>query len=390
MNVVDLVVVALVLLAAAHGVLLGAAVQALSFGGFWAGLAAGAALAPVAAGLPTDPVLKALVSLVVVFTTAFLVGALGREVGVRIWGRLREARLGWLDGGLGAVLAAGATLLATWLVAGMLSSAPTEGLATEIQRSAILRALDDRLPPAPSVFSRIQRLIEAEGFPDVFAQLDPRPAAPLPQPPTADVRAAVARAAASTVKVVGRGCGGVHTGSGFVAAPGLVVTNAHVVAGIDSPAVEDRRGRRPATPVLFDPDLDVAVLRVPGLAGAPLALAPTTVGRGTSGAVLGYPAGGGFDAQAAVVLNQYQALGRDIYSRGLTRRPVYELQARVRPGNSGGPLVRPDGAVIGVIFSRSALDPAVGYAITSGAVRPHLDAARARGAPTDTGPCAAA
>lgn len=390
MNTVDLLILLLVASAVVHGVLLGAAVQGLSFGGFWLGLSLGAAAAPAVAGLTAEPTGKALLSLATLLGAATLLAGVGREIGVRVWGGLRRVHLGWLDSGLGAVVAGGATLLACWLVASMLATAPVLGVAGEIQDSTILRRVDERLPPAPAVFSRIQRLIQARGFPQVFAELQPRPAPRLPAPAAPEVRAAVNRAAASTVRIVGSGCGGVLNGSGFVAAPGLVVTNAHVVAGIDRPVVQDRRGNHPATPVLFDPALDIAVLRASGLAGAPLPLLPGTVDRGTSGAVIGYPGGGGLDAQPAVVLARYDAVGRDIYSRGLTRRSVYELQARVRSGNSGGPVVRADGTVIGVVFSRSTLDPAVGYALTSDEVLSRLRSAQQGGGQADTGRCAAA
>lgn len=389
-NLVDALILLVVLAAVVHGVLLGAAVQSLSFGGFWLGLAAGAAAAPLAADLSSDPTAKAVLSLATVLGVATLGAGLGRAVGVRIWGRFRDANLGWLDSGLGAFLAGAASLLGCWLVASMLATAPLQGLAADIQDSSILRSMDERLPPAPSLFSRIQRLIQAEGFPQVFAELQPRPAPRLPAPGGPEVRAAVDRAAAATVRIVGQGCGGVLNGSGFVAAPGLVVTNAHVVAGIDRPVVQDRRGNHQATAVLFDPALDIAVLRTSGLAAGPLPLLPGDAARGTTAAVLGYPGGGGFDAQPAVVLARYRALGRDIYSRSLTRRPVYELQSRVRPGNSGGPVVRSDGSVIGVVFSRSSLATDIGYAITSTEVLERLQAAQRRAAPADTGPCAAA
>jgi S1-C subfamily serine protease len=200
----------------------------------------------------------------------------------------------------------------------------------------------------------------------------------------------VQKAAASTVKIVGVGCGGVLEGSGFVAGPGLVVTNAHVVAGIDGPVVEDRGGRHPARTVLFDPDLDLAVLRTSGLAGPALPLETSTVSRGTGGAVLGYPGGGPFRAGPAAVRRSFVAVGRDIYGRRTVPRAVYELEAAVRPGNSGGPVVVPDGRVIGVVFSRSLSQANVGYALVGGDVATRLRTAAARSAAVDTGACAAA
>jgi S1-C subfamily serine protease len=166
----------------------------------------------------------------------------------------------------------------------------------------------------------------------------------------------------------------------------LVATNAHVVAGIDSPMVEDSAGRHPAAVVVFDPGLDFAVLRVRGLAAAPLPVATGLSPRGTVGAVLGYPGGGGFTASSAAILGEQAALGRDIYDSGLSRRDIYQLQAVVRPGNSGGPLVTPNGTVIGVVFAMSTSNPDVGYALTSAEIQPDLRAA-ANSGPTSTGAC---
>ena len=117
--------------------------------------------------------------------------------------------------------------------------------------------------------------------------------------------------------------------------------------------------------VLFDPSFDLAVLRVDGLTAPVLPLDPATVDRGAQAAVLGYPGGGPFTADAAGAMALFEAQGRDIYGRGLTVRNVYEIDAQVRPGNSGGPLVLPDGQVVGVVFSRSTVDDSVGYALTS-------------------------
>jgi S1-C subfamily serine protease len=139
--------------------------------------------------------------------------------------------------------------------------------------------------------------------------------------------------------------------------------------------------------VVFDPDLDVAVLRV-GAAGAePLGLLSATLDRGETGAVLGYPGGGDLTGGAAAVRRTLIAIGRDIYGEDTVRREVYELQAFVRPGNSGGPFVTPSGQVAGVVFAASTADDGVGYAILSQDVMPRVEQAAGRGAPVSTGPC---
>jgi S1-C subfamily serine protease len=202
-----------------------------------------------------------------------------------------------------------------------------------------------------------------------------------------EVRDAAGAAARSTVELVGAGCGGELVGSGWVAAPDLVVTNAHVVAGIAAPFVRDADGTHRAVPVLFDPDTDIAILRVGGLAGPPLAVASTDPGRGAVGAVLGYPGGGPLTVGSAAVRGVSVAEGRDIYGSGLTRRTVLELQADVRPGNSGGPFVLPDGRVGGMVFASSLRTSGIGYALAASELR--HDLARAGTRPIATGACAA-
>jgi S1-C subfamily serine protease len=140
--------------------------------------------------------------------------------------------------------------------------------------------------------------------------------------------------------------------------------------------------------VLFDPEMDVAVLATRGLSDPPLTLLASLVPRGAQGAVLGYPEGGPLRVVPAAVLQEVQAIGRDIYGTHTTTRQVYELRAVVRPGNSGGPMVSPDGTVVGVVFARSSYDGNLGFALTSTEVQPEVNAARGH-APVSTGPCAA-
>jgi S1-C subfamily serine protease len=199
---------------------------------------------------------------------------------------------------------------------------------------------------------------------------------------------AVARAGASVVEIVGVGCGDVQEGSGFAVSPDLVVTNAHVVAGVPQPDVVLRSGSEVAAKVvLFDSHFDLAVLQVSGLDVKPLQLDPKDVGRSTSAAVLGYPGGGGFSAVPAGVMADIDAWGQDIYGKGITLRDIYEIQAEVIPGNSGGPLVLPSGEVIGVVYSRSISDSKVGYALASPGVLSRVRSAEQDSAAVSTGAC---
>jgi len=393
-NWIDLLLIVLVGVSLVRGLRLGAAVQVMSFGGFWLGLVLGALLAPPIARLAHTAAAKAILSLVVVFGVASLLGTVGRQVGVRIWRLFRQIHLGPADSGIGAVVAGVATLLAAWIVASMLSSAPVPRLSAQINGSAILRGLDGVLPSAPTVFSRIQQLLNAHGFPQVFAQLSPQSAGPVALPSQPTLRAAALAGRHSTFKIEAEGCGELLEGSGFLVAPDVVLTNAHVIAGtgritvIDGDGNDGTPARYPATPIFFDPNLDIALLRTSSPPPEPvLSLDGSNVNRGAQGAVLGYPGGNPFDVEAAAVQAQFQAVGRDIYGGGLTQRSVYQIQSLVRAGNSGGPLIEADGAVVGVVFSRSASDPNVGYALASPPVLAKVRANEASTTPVGTGDC---
>jgi S1-C subfamily serine protease len=387
-NALDLIIAGLVLASVVRGVASGVAVQAGSYLGLGAGLLVGSVLAPHVAALAHSPTTRTVLTLVTVFGIGFAGGAVGSRLGARGGVLLRRVHLGGLDSVLGGVVAGASTLLALWLLAASFAATGTGGLGHAIQDSFIVRRLDAIMPPVPDVAARLGRLADPFGFPRVFAGLEPSIGASVTPPTDAAVQAAAARAAASTVKIEGSGCGGVLDGSGFVAAPGLVVTNAHVVAGVRRPSVIDGAGRHAATVVVFDPELDIAVLRA-SVSDAPLGFSTALAPRGTGGAVLGYPGGGPFTVGAAAVLTEYPAIGRDIYDRGLVTREVYQLQAQVRPGNSGGPFVLADGTVAGVVFARSVTNSDVGYALAAAAVQARVVTAQATSAAISTGACAA-
>lgn len=388
MNFLDLIIVLLVIAAAVRGIGAGLLRQIGSLGGFLVGLMVGSAVAPwIGSQLPASGS-RGLVVFILYLLIALGFGTIGEALGEKGAGLAARWNLEPLDGVLGAAFGLGASLLAIWLLTSTFGAMIGPPLSAEITTSRILRSLDAALPPAPDITAKLGRAIGASSFPQVFAGMEPAPAPPVTGPNAEAINAAAAAAEQSTVKVESFGCGGIVDGSGFVAADGFVVTNAHVVAGISRPTVVDAAGRHLATVVLFDPNMDVAVLRVSGLVGQPLPLASTTQPRGTIAAVLGYPGGGALTAGGAAVLGSQAAVGRNIYDAGLVRRNIYTLQAVVRPGNSGGPLVSPDGTVIGVIFATSTTNPDVGYALTSAEILPDLSAARTSG-PVATGACVA-
>jgi S1-C subfamily serine protease len=387
-NAVDVVVVVVAVLAAVQGARVGGLVQVCAIVGFFAGLFVGALLASRTVVWAHSPTARTAVALSTMLLVAFSFGMVGRIVGGMLTSRVRQGPARSVDSAAGVLVAVVAALVTVWLLASTMVNSSSVALDNAILQSRIIKALDGVLPAPPSVFGRAQGFLSEEGFPPVLGALAPASARPVPLPTDATLRRAVLAAGASTVKVEGFGCGVLQEGSGFVAAPGLVVTNAHVVAGIRRPLVQVGTTLQPVQVLSYDPSFDLAVLRVPGLTAPVLHLDPSTVPQGTQGAVLGYPEGGPFTADGAGVMALFQAEGRDIYGHGLTVRNVYEIDAEVRPGNSGGPLVLPDGEVVGVVFSRSTVDPSIGYALTSPDVSTRVVAAEQVRVPVGTGACA--
>ena len=359
-----------------------------AFVGFGAGIYMGAALAPIVASLIDDATLRTLSSIFVTIGVGSVLSFAGREFASRTMARWASPAVSKVDRGAGVGVASFTTLFVVWLMASMLAVAPLPVVPEAIHGSSIVRALNKAMPPAPAVISRLRQMIAVAGFPDVFAELEPEPGADVAIPADPEVRAVVEKARASTVKILGEGCGGVMTGSGVVASGGLVVTNAHVVAGVSKPKVMDGRVMRKSTVVLFDPRMDVAILRVDRTQGKPLPFASTPARQGQTGAALGYPGGGPFTASPAGVIDEIKAVGRDIYGRELTTRRVVRIRSDIRPGNSGGPLVAPDGVVIGIIFSKSAFREGLGYALASRDVAVLVASVEGSSSPVSTGPCA--
>lgn len=387
MDWVDLVLILAVLAAAVHGMRLGALVQVLTFGGFWLGITLGALLSVAVASDIHSTGVRAAVTLVLVLGLALLLGVAGRLLGAWSHAAVRRIRLGPVDAVAGVAVAVAAVLLLAWLLGSVLSESRYGWLNREVEDSTVLRAVDDAMPPVPDVYSKLQTFLDNTGFPPVFAEIAPPPAQPVAVPSTGLAQHIAQAASASTVKVLGQACGYLQEGSGFVVGRGLVVTNAHVVAGEPSTQVVVDGASYPATPVLFDPNFDLAVLRTDAPLGPPLALDPDTVSRGAQGAVLGYPEDGPLTVGPAGVAASITAEGRNIYNEGFVVRQVYQIDANVEPGNSGGPLLSENGSVIGVVFSRSTVDADVGYALTSPGVLQRVDEAESAQSPVSTGAC---
>jgi S1-C subfamily serine protease len=279
----------------------------------------------------------------------------------------------------GAVLLVALALGLAWLFGAVALNAPgAKGLRKAVQQSAILRALNDAFPPSSALINALHRI-------------DPRVSVQGPSPDVAAPDSKIARdpqvraASGSVVRVLGTACGLGVEGSGWVAAPGLVVTNAHVVAGETDTTVTSAAGSSSldATAVHFDPTNDLALLRVSGLDDAPLSFAPD-VRSGTPGAVLGYPENGPLTITPARVGGTGPVVTQDSYGRGPVTRQLTALRGDVRSGDSGGPLVDGNGKVMGTVFAATTQGKPGGYAVANSVVASALnDSTGAVG----TGPC---
>ncbi len=388
---VDLLIIGLMLLAAVHGLRLGALVQILTFAGFFLGLFLGAVIWVPLLRTGHEDVTRAILVIGLWLFTACALGSAGRILGTWSNVTVRRHHLGNVDAALGVGVAVLAVLLSAWLVAAAIATPNSRftSLDAAVNRSDILHTIDSILPQAPSVFNDLQTFLNNQGFPQVFSTLTPPSTPSVSTPSNAQANALADPAVFSTIKILGTACSNEQEGSGFVVAPGLVVTNAHVVAGEsdgDTQVIEGNTAYN-ATVVFFDPSFDLAVLRTDAPLGPALTISPNVVSRGTQAAILGYPEDGGLTIDPAGVTEEVTAIGKDIYNNGTVTRGVYALDANVLPGNSGGPLLGPGGQVIGVVFSRSTVYPDVGYALTSPGVLARVQQAEQHHSAVSSGPC---
>jgi S1-C subfamily serine protease len=383
-STLDWVIVAFTLLLAVYGYLQGFIVGALSLLGFAVGAFVGVRVAPLLLSDGDHSPYAPLFGLI----GGLLVGAVlasGLEgLGARVRSALRLPGLQTLDGLLGAVLTACVGLAIAWIVGAVaLQSTSSLALRADIQRSAILSELNNLLPPSGPILNAL-------------ARFDPLPSV---RGPSAEVGAPTRRilrlpsirlSRRSVVRVFGTACGLGIEGSGWVAAPGLVVTNAHVVAGeTDTEVQVDGTGPGLRAQVIaFDPHDDIALLQVDGLSQPALALSRHPA-PGTSAAILGYPLDGAFDAEPGRIGQTNIVRTQDAYGNGPVLRSITSLRGRVRPGNSGGPMVDSRGQVVATVFAALTGTPrAGGFAVPNALVRSQLAQATHHPHPVGTGRCA--
>ena len=370
MSALDLLFIVALVIGATGGYRLGFVNRVIS----WIGLAAGLYLAVRLLPWLVEQIHTGNQTLVIALSIGLLlIGAsLGQAVGFMIGGRISPKRrsdaFSVMDRSLGTVAGFLGVVVLIWLVIPILVASPGT-VARQVTNSWVARTIDDALPPAPDALQTLRSAIGADAFPDVFDALTPTPS--LGAPPqatgmTQEVSVAVAR---STVKVEGNACARLQDGSGFVVAPDIIATNAHVVAGEKQTSIFRDDGRRfDGAVIAFDPSRDLALVRVQGFDRPPLPVAASATG-GSVGGVFGHPGGEPLRIAPFRVARVITATGRDIYGGGRTEREVLELASQLRPGDSGSAVVDSNGTVVGVAFAISRDRDDVAYALAPSELR---------------------
>lgn len=390
MNVVDIVVIALLI----GALVVGARVGFFAGLGGLAGLFLGGIATPWVVPLVNDAVPNREWRATAVLFTAIGLLVVGAALGTAVGGMVRHGadriKLKALERLLGAALGVVVTALALTFAGTAVATAGIPAVSSAVASSSVLRTIDRSTPPAlAKAFAEFRSAVLDDAIPAIGGVLDPGfDVGDVPEPSVDAGSPALTAAAGSVARISGvaYACGTSSTGSGFVVAEDRIVTNAHVVAGVESVVVElPNEPARDGVVVYFDPADDLAVISVDVDAAALPVVAP--LAQGDAAAVQGYPHGGPFETDAATVVEVGTISAQDIYGRSASDREIYALATEVVPGNSGGPLLTTAGEVAGVVFARDEARADVGYAMTTTELRPVLDGMGGFGAPVPTGEC---
>jgi len=386
---IDIIIIIILIISFIRGFNIGFVRQFLSTIGFLAGLLLGAYLEKYTISLAHTSFERSFIGLLTALGLAFIGVTIFEYYAIKIKQKLVIIKINFLDSILGSLMSIVTVLLAIWLGVALLNSFDVPQIQIDLNQSKIISYLNHHLPPAPTVIASLGRIIDPNGFPEVFLQGEPTLSKTIPIPNLGTLQPAINADKYSVVKIVGQGCGGIVEGSGFVVQNDLIMTNAHVVAGIEHPYISIYNGPTiEARTVYFNPNFDLALLKVPPLSLKVLHLSANIYPDGTDGAVLGYPGGGNLTIVGASILNHLDATGQNIYGNNITTRSIYELHARVIPGNSGGPLINQKDNVIGIVFAQSTTYHNVGYALTSNKVINYFNQNKNDQKTVSTGSCA--
>jgi S1-C subfamily serine protease len=389
-NVLDWLLIVLVLAYALSGYWQGFVTGAFATTGLVLGGLLGVWLAPIVLGDANPSLFVSLGALFIVILAASLGQAVLQFSGARVRDRITWQPVRALDAVGGAALSAVAVLLVSWALGVAVAGAGLGGVSPMVRNSAVLAWVDHRLPDsADGVLNAFNNVVGTTFFPrylEPFAperivEVGPGPRRLLTDPDVQD-------AAPAVLKVRGENdCGRGVEGTGFVYSPGRLMTNAHVVAGVDSPEVTVNGSSVQAEVVYYNPDLDVAVLEL-DTAGVPSLEFDREAEQEDGVAILGYPQDGPFNVQPGRIRAEQRLRSPNIYGDGTVIREVFSLRGLVRPGNSGGPIVSSAGEVVGVVFAASVTDRDTGYAITADQVARSATIGISNDSPVSTGECA--
>ncbi|MGW0133501.1 MarP family serine protease [Streptomyces sp. NPDC003299] len=398
MNVLDILLLVAAVWFAVVGYRQGFVVGILSVIGFLGGGLVAVYTLPVIWDALTDNAEVSTTAAVSAIVVVIVCASVGQALTTHLGNKLRRY-ITWsparaLDATGGALVNVVAMLLVAWLIGSALAQTTLPTLGREVRGSKVLLGVSEAMPAqADTWFKDFTSVLAQNGFPQVFSPFSNEPIKEVQPPDPALASSPVAaRAQKSIVKVMGtaQGCGKVLEGTGFVFGDRRVLTNAHVVGGVDEPTVQiGGRGRKyDATVVLYDWRRDIAVLDVPDLDAPALRFSSADASSGDGAIVAGFPENGAYDVRAARVRGRITANGPDIYHRGTVSRDVYSLYATVRQGNSGGPLLTPQGKVYGVVFAKSLDDAETGYALTLDEIKDDIAKGRTANQQVDSDTCA--
>lgn len=367
MNFLDWCLVILALAYALSGYWQGFVAGACATAGLLLGGLAGIWLAPVLLGDAAPSLWVSLGALFVVLLMASLGQAALQYVGTRLRARLTWQPIRAVDAVGGSVLSVVAVLLVAWMLGVAISGSQIPGISPQVRDSRVLVAVNNVMPvQAQQALRSFDNVVGSSFFPRYLEPFAPERIIKVPAAQKRVLRDPEIRdAAASVFKIRSNNrCGSGVEGTGFLYAPEKLMTNAHVVAGVTEPMVQIGKKSIQGTVVYYNPDVDIAVIRVPGLGGPAIRF---DVGgqENEQGAALGFPQDGPFDAQPVRIRSDQRLRSPDIYGNGTVTRHVFSLRGRIRPGNSGGPVVSTQGRVLGVVFAASVSDRDTGYALTA-------------------------
>lgn len=383
-NWIDVVIVLLLVGAIFIGLRVGFFRLLLTVTGFFVGLFVGGWLLPHILPFKNRTTL-AIVNGNLVLILAVYCGLKGYDYGKKLHLSLGHGTMRIVESLAGVGVSVSSMIFSVWMLAAALGSLPFVGLSNAVNDAAIPQFLNRQLPPVPAVFEEFSSLVDPNTVPEVYIKAFPYSSVGA-TPVVASVPKPVVQDGNSVVRITSFGCGGIVGGSGFVVAPGLIITAAHVIAGLSRPTVKYHNHSYAATPVLFNPNLDIAALRVAGLKAPSLSLNTSDQLNGTTIDSIGYP-NSIYTIAPGTIVASLAIEGTNIYGIGAVTRDIYVLRSPVIVGESGGPVLLSNGSVAGIVFARANDIKGYGYALTSSSIASSVEQAMQTTKPIGTGTC---